>query len=235
MVAYQINALIYWPAEGRAENVLLEACYQHIPVDNADGSSTSPIIYRRGTYFLSDLVNDAGAYHLSNIRPIDTNTLLALYSRNFMEDVEVEFSDLHFTPHSKCQRVNHLSRKQKTTYRIHESNDSEASGSEEEAQVEKDVEELEKNAAKGASTAKALIDGFDEDDTEAIWNHQLMGQFHQLYWVPHPESNHMWSTRTGGKEWIMSPPGEQRNCPCIAINPKFMGKDAAVVLDVATS
>jgi hypothetical protein len=341
LVTYQINALIYRPAEGQAEKILLEASCQHIPVGGTNGITTRPIMYGRGTYFLSDLVNEAGAYRLPNIRPIDVDTLLALYRRDFMEDIDVEFSDSHISSHSKRSRV-HI-RKRKTTYRIQDSD--EASSSEEDAQVEEDVEELERSAgraasdapsrkttdsiisselsaiqhqfasdifqlapspklasnspwvlldpeqrmrtkvdvflkqdlrgifsqvqyriisdadwsnlvfrryfpAKGASTAKALqqfpsasyyrqwqalMDQLDEDNAEIIQDHLLMTWFDQLHWVPHPESDRMWSTKKGGKEWIMSPPGEPRNCPRIAVNPRFIGKDATVVLVAGAS
>ncbi|KAG1854263.1 hypothetical protein F4604DRAFT_1514489, partial [Suillus subluteus] len=90
--------------------------------------------------------------------------------------------------------------------------------------------------AKGASTAKALqqfpsasyyrqwkalMDGNDKDEAEIIQNHRLMPWFEKLYWVPHPASDRMWSTKKGGKEWIMLPPGEPRNCPRLAVNPRF--------------
>ncbi|KAG1719121.1 hypothetical protein EDB19DRAFT_1648748 [Suillus lakei] len=104
--------------------------------------------------------------------------------------------------------------------------------------------------AKGASTAKALqqfpsamyyrqwqalMDRLDEDDAKIIQNYHLTQWFDKLYWVPHPESDRMWSTKKGGKEWIMLPPGEQKNCPRIAINPRFNGKEGAVVLVAGTS
>ncbi|KAG2063845.1 hypothetical protein BDR04DRAFT_946587, partial [Suillus decipiens] len=89
--------------------------------------------------------------------------------------------------------------------------------------------------AKGASTAKALQqfpsasyyrqwkalrDRLDENHAEIIQNH-LKQWFDQLSWVPHPESDRMWSTKKGGKGWIMLPPGEPRHCPRIAVNPRF--------------
>ncbi|KAG1840138.1 hypothetical protein F4604DRAFT_1499336, partial [Suillus subluteus] len=92
--------------------------------------------------------------------------------------------------------------------------------------------------AKGASTAKALqqfpsasyyrqwqalMDGLDEDRAEIIQN-RLRQWFDKLYWVPHPESDRMWSTKKSGKEWTMLPPGEPGNCPRIAVNPRFIGK-----------
>ncbi|KAG1793283.1 uncharacterized protein HD556DRAFT_1238088 [Suillus plorans] len=80
---------------------------------------------------------------------------------------------------------------------------------------------------------QTLMDGLDKDHAEIIQNHHLQW-FHQLYWVPHPESDRMWSTRKGGKGWIMLPPGEPRHCPRIAINPRFIGKDMTVALVVGT-
>ncbi|KAG1851045.1 hypothetical protein DFJ58DRAFT_661761 [Suillus subalutaceus] len=82
---------------------------------------------------------------------------------------------------------------------------------------------------------KALMDGNDKDEAEIIQNHRLMPWFEKLYWVPHPASDRMWSTKKGGKEWIMLPPGEPRNCPRLAVNPRFIGQDAAVVLVAGTS
>ncbi|KAG1766213.1 hypothetical protein EV702DRAFT_981012 [Suillus placidus] len=104
--------------------------------------------------------------------------------------------------------------------------------------------------AKGASTAKALqqfpsasyyrqwqalMDGLDEDCAEIIRNRHLTQWFDKLYWVPHPDSDRMWSTKKGGKEWTMLPPGEPRNCPRIAVNSRFIGKDAAIILATETS
>ncbi|KAG2336434.1 hypothetical protein BDR05DRAFT_896729 [Suillus weaverae] len=104
--------------------------------------------------------------------------------------------------------------------------------------------------AKGASTAKALqqfpsasyyrqwqalMDGLDKDCAEIIQNRNLTQWFDKLHWVPHPDSDRMWSTKKGGKEWTMLPPGEPRNCPRIAVNPRFIGKDAAIILATKTS
>lgn len=348
LVIYQINALIYRPAEGQAENILLEASCQHVPVDSMNGPSTHPIMYRRGAYFLSDVVDDDGAYRLPNGRPIDASILLTLYRRDFMEDVEVEFSDSRISNRSKYPKVGYPSRKRKTTYRICDGDGSSGS-SEEDSQVEGDDEELEleivqRNThraatdtrsrkttdsilsselpaiqhqfasdifqlapspklasishwvllnpaqrlrtkveifhsldlsgifrqvqyrvindadwdnlvfqryfpAKGASTAKALqqfpsasyyrqwqalMDGLDEDRAEIIQN-RLRQWFNNLYWVPHPGSDRMWTTKKGGKEWTMLPPGEPGNCPRIAVNPRFIGKDTDIVLATGTS
>ncbi|KAG1772226.1 hypothetical protein EV702DRAFT_976795 [Suillus placidus] len=72
---------------------------------------------------------------------------------------------------------------------------------------------------------QALMDGLDEDNAEIIQNHCLMQWFDKLYWVPHPGSDRMWSTKKGGKEWVVLPPGGQGNCPRLAVNPRFHGKD----------
>ncbi|KAG1838806.1 hypothetical protein DFJ58DRAFT_668161 [Suillus subalutaceus] len=73
---------------------------------------------------------------------------------------------------------------------------------------------------------QALMARLDEDKATMVQNNQLMQWFNKLYWVPHPESDRMWSTKTGGKEWIPLPFGECGNCPRIAVNPRFHGKDA---------
>lgn len=88
IAAYQMNAIIYRPAEGRAETVLLEAACQHVIEE--DGRSR-PSLYDRGCYFLSDIVETNGSYHLPTIRPIDSETLLSLYRRDSIEDIKAEF------------------------------------------------------------------------------------------------------------------------------------------------
>ncbi|KAG2097998.1 uncharacterized protein F5147DRAFT_583311 [Suillus discolor] len=72
---------------------------------------------------------------------------------------------------------------------------------------------------------QSLLDQLDEDESEIIQNHHLMPWFNKLYWVPHPEGDRMWSTKKGGKEWIMLPPGGLGGCPRIAVNTRFYGKD----------
>jgi hypothetical protein len=340
IVTYQINALIYRPAEGRAENILLEASCQHVPGPAGPiGLNAHPVMYQRGTYFLGDIINDAGAYRLPDVRPIDIDTLLALYRRDFMEDIEVEFSDACISSQSKRSAISHRSRKRKTTYRIQDYDLS--SSSDADTGVEGDFEGLEmqrsvhrptfdaspsrmtadstistelsaiqhqfpsdifqlapspKSAsispwvllhpaqrmhtkidifysldlsrvfnqvqyrvindadwnnlvfqryfpAKGTSMAKALqhfpsasyyrqwqslMDRLDEDQAKTVQNDHLLQWFNKLCWVPHPESDRMWSTKKGGKEWIRLPGGDsdQGNCPRIAVNPRFHGKDA---------
>jgi hypothetical protein len=72
---YMLNALIYRPAEGRAETALLEAACQHMLDENG---STYPSMYARGTYFLSDVIV-GGTYNLPKTRIIDSNVLEHLY------------------------------------------------------------------------------------------------------------------------------------------------------------
>jgi hypothetical protein len=83
-----MNAIIYRPAEGRAETVLLEAACQHVIEENG---RSCPSLYDRGCYFLSDIVETNGSYHLPAIRPIDSETLLSLYHRDSIEDIKAEF------------------------------------------------------------------------------------------------------------------------------------------------
>ncbi|KAG1737037.1 hypothetical protein EDB19DRAFT_1637356 [Suillus lakei] len=98
--------------------------------------------------------------------------------------------------------------------------------------------------AKGASTVKglqqfpsasyyrqwlALMEGLDEEKAGSIRTLQQTW-FGKLYWVPYPSSDRMWFTKRGGREWTMLPPGESRNCPRLAINPRFNGKNVAVVV-----
>ncbi|KAG1762127.1 hypothetical protein EDD22DRAFT_778777 [Suillus occidentalis] len=82
---------------------------------------------------------------------------------------------------------------------------------------------------------QALMDRLDEDTAKVTRDHLLTQWFKKLCWVPHPDSDRMWSTRKGNKEWIMLPPGEQRNCPRIAINSRFDDQGAKVVLIAETS
>lgn len=88
ILAYQFNAIIYRPAEGRAEKVLLEAACQHI-VD--ESTCSYPILYNRGCYFLSDAVKADKSYHLPTVRRIDCAVLASLYRRDSFQDIEAEF------------------------------------------------------------------------------------------------------------------------------------------------
>src|ERR1700683_2063974 len=88
LVTYQINALIYRPAEGGAETELLAAASQHI--FDAKDSSSKPIMYDRGTFFWSDIVDDREGFLLPNVRPVSSGSILALYRRDFMDDIEAE-------------------------------------------------------------------------------------------------------------------------------------------------
>ena len=91
LAIYQINALIYRPADGRAEYALLEAACQHLP-DKTGDSVTRPTLYSRGAYFLSDIMNE-GIYCLPTVRPIGPTILAALYQRDNLADIEAEFND----------------------------------------------------------------------------------------------------------------------------------------------
>ena len=120
LVIYQLNALIYRPAEGNAETKLLEAACQHIH-NGPDDLSTHPIMYERGAYFLSDVTNDGG-YALPMVRPVDPDILMKLYRRGFWDDMEAEFyvapiqnKDTN-TSHPVCRKS--LTRKLRTTTRF---------------------------------------------------------------------------------------------------------------------
>ena len=124
LVAYQINALIYRPAEGRAETELLATASQHI----YDATNSSkPIMYDRGAYFCSDIVDDREGFLLPNVRPVSSCSILALYSRDFMDDIEAEFEEAqsqrdipdapHTTPHNTRQE-SMLKKKRRTTSRV---------------------------------------------------------------------------------------------------------------------
>ncbi|KAG2062944.1 hypothetical protein BDR04DRAFT_983094, partial [Suillus decipiens] len=51
---------------------------------------------------------------------------------------------------------------------------------------------------------KALMDRLDEDNAKIIQNNNLQW-FDKLLWVPHAESDRMWSTKKGSKKWMMLP------------------------------
>lgn len=129
LVTYQINALIYRPAEGEAEKELLNAASQHVYDVK---SSSYPIMYERGAYFLSDIADDGVS--LPSARLVGPNILLSLYRRHFMEDIEAE---LHGPPSQNetpnaVQTTSHsprMTRKRKTTSRVF--NDTSSSSSDE--------------------------------------------------------------------------------------------------------
>jgi hypothetical protein len=136
VVTYQINALIYRPAEGRAETELLAAASQHIR--DAEDSSSKPIMYDRGTFFWSDIVDDSEGFLLPNVRPVSSGCILALYRREFMDDIDAELREsqsqrdnpdaTHTAPRNP-RRKEMLKRKRKTTSRVVEENISDASDS----------------------------------------------------------------------------------------------------------
>jgi hypothetical protein len=337
LVTYQINALIYRPAEGDVELALLEASCQHVPNDT-DGLSTRPIMYGRGAFFMSDIINDAGAYQLPKARLVDTRVLLKLYKRYFMEDIEVEFEEPQIPNKPKHAHTTRPPKKRKTT---HTFNDHDTSDSDADDRVEGSIEEPEKRRskgsttpdtfrdldssitselsaikrqfasdifqlapapkaalkqpwilldstqrervkidifqslnvgqvfgqaqyrvmsdtewsdsifgryfpAKGASTANALqhfpfasyyrkwlalMKRLNEEDAE-IFRKLVLTWFSKLNWLPHPESDRMWSTRKGGRGWSMLPSGDPQNCPRLAVNPRFHGNNMTLLLGV---
>lgn len=92
LAIYMINAIIYRPAEGRAEQVLLETACQH--QSNLDGSTT-PILYGRGLYFLADIAATEGIFQLPSSRQIDPTFLMDLYRRDSMDEIEAEMANFH--------------------------------------------------------------------------------------------------------------------------------------------
>ncbi|KAG1817604.1 uncharacterized protein BJ212DRAFT_1299141 [Suillus subaureus] len=137
-------------------------------------------MYGRGTYFLSDLVKDTGAYHLPNTRPINAETLLTLYQRDFVEDIEVEFSESHSSSRSKNPHLSHHPRKCKTTHALHDS-----SSSEEGSQVEGNVAELDIGSHRPAFNIHSgkIVDS-TSSNLSAI-QHQFASDVFQL--VPSPK------------------------------------------------
>jgi hypothetical protein len=91
LVIYQLNALIYRPAEGNAESALLEAARQPFP-DEEHASVAHSITYRRGAYFASDIVND-GVYRLPHGRAVSEEVLLTLYRVDYLDDIEAALDD----------------------------------------------------------------------------------------------------------------------------------------------
>ena len=61
-------------------------------------------MYDRGTYFLSDVIEDHG-YTLPDIQLVDENSLLTLYCRDFVEDIEFEFIEEPVTSWALNQTV----------------------------------------------------------------------------------------------------------------------------------
>ena len=90
VLIYSFNALIYRPAEGRGETMLLEAACQHIY--DSIVNAKRPIMYDHGLYFVSDIVNHNHGYSLPNKRCVDAEHLLFFYRRDSMEDIADEFT-----------------------------------------------------------------------------------------------------------------------------------------------
>ena len=125
IVAYQFNAIIYHPAEGRAESVLLEAACQHI----VDGNGCSyPSLYTQpeGCYFLSDVVKTDKSHHLPTVRPLDSAVLESLYRRDSIHNIEAKFLDYQ-TPGQKHKKthlsISHPLKRRKTTTNITKNTD----------------------------------------------------------------------------------------------------------------
>lgn len=90
MAIYQLNALIYRPQEGSAETEILHVACQHIPDEDDEGQMLSkPIMYQRGLYFLSDLVDNWG-FVLPDARFVEEKTLLRIYGVEYMGDLQVD-------------------------------------------------------------------------------------------------------------------------------------------------
>lgn len=103
IIIYQLNALIYRPAEGTSENALLSATSGHISAEGIDGiTTTRPLMYAKGIFFLSDIHLD-GTYRLPSKRVADEKALLTLYRRDFWEEMEEEFV-VNQTPKTRAKR-----------------------------------------------------------------------------------------------------------------------------------
>jgi len=71
---------------------------------------------------------------------------------------------------------------------------------------------------------EALMNRLDEGKAKITRDH-VLNWFDTLHWVPHPESDRMWSTREAtGRSWVRVPPGPAQNCPRLAFNPRFGGE-----------
>jgi hypothetical protein len=82
------NSLIYRPAEGKAENALLDlACY-HDPEE----VETQPSVYQPGAYFVSDIQKGL-PHQLPETCVLEAEYLLRLYRRDSMADIAHEFRD----------------------------------------------------------------------------------------------------------------------------------------------
>jgi hypothetical protein len=88
ILMYMFNALIFRPAEGRAESALLAAASQH----GLQKNNVEPLIYERGIYFLSSLDKIEGAFQLPTSRDLNDNFLAVLYRRDCLDDVKAEMA-----------------------------------------------------------------------------------------------------------------------------------------------
>lgn len=128
LVTYQINALIYRPAEGRSEDILLKAACQHVL--NDENTATHPIMYGRGVYFMSDITSSDGTYRLPEARIIGEDILVDLYRRDFLEDIEAEFDEPLVPNKALREPPTRRSRKRTIAYVLHAS----SSGEDDEAE-----------------------------------------------------------------------------------------------------
>jgi hypothetical protein len=95
-----LNALIYRPAEGHAEEALINVSCQHLPVqaeedDSAEEGEPEPILYNRGLYFISDLNNDRNCYRLPAVRNVEVAILATLYRRQDLNAIKNEFNIMY--------------------------------------------------------------------------------------------------------------------------------------------
>lgn len=163
IVAYQFNAIIYRPAEGRAEKVLLEAACQHVLDENG---CSRPNLYDRGCYFLSDIVKTNKSYRLPTVWPLDVEVLQCLYHRDSIEDIKAEFQipqkrkKPHFSNNHPPSK-----RRKRTTKVIGNASNSQWSGGEwdTESADSTDMENDFENTKDGGSD---ITDEEDAEDTE---------------------------------------------------------------------
>jgi hypothetical protein len=176
LVTYQLNALIYRPAEGRAETALLEVASQHIY--DAKSSVSHPVMYKRGVYFLSDIVDD-GVFRLPHVRRVSSGVLLDLYRRDFMEDIEaalIETPSQNTIPNTMPPRPHarqQTTKRRKTTSRVvYESSDDSISTDSEDVDI--------------MATAPATMSTIPEIGGLSDLLHQFPSDLLQL--VPKPKS-----------------------------------------------
>lgn len=85
-----INALFYRPAEGTAENELIAKCSPYVRVPD-NPTETEPVLYDRGLYFVSDIIDDPGCYRLPKERTITNRTLAVMYGCQDVRSIDHDF------------------------------------------------------------------------------------------------------------------------------------------------